>query len=317
MTDRQTELLVKIQAGTVSEEEEMEFFNSIRPFCYKVATRYKPALRCEDEIDDLMQESFLAVMDAAKAYDPAAGAGFPKWTAFYLHSYFDSYIAAQNGTSRSATERTRKIRRYIADYEAENGHEPTTDEICKRFGMLPETVQILLHRGYEKSMSDELSEEFTLSETIPAPGNLEEDTIERIISAEVRGVLRRFIDDLPENERRACYMYFIRGWTDKQGADNLGVSVSRFQFIRQRGLKKLRRSRNIQELGRYLPERVGSAAYKRPDQNRWQSSTERAAFMDLHEELVYEAQAIKKKVLHEIYHNREGKENDDYSIRSE
>lgn len=317
MTDRQAELLVKIQAGTVSEEEEMEFFNSVRPFCYKIAARYKPYLRCEDEIDDLMQESFLAVMDAAKAYDAAAGADLPKWTAFYLNSYYDSYIAAQNGMSRGATARARKIRRYIADFAAGTDRKPTIAEICKHFGMLPETVQILLHRGNETSLDAEIAEEFTLADAIPDPRDMEQDCIDRIIAEEVRGVLRRFLDDLPAEQRRACYMVYVRGWTYEKSAQNMEITPEKLHSLLQMAHKRLKTKKHKKELGRYLPERIGSVAYKSPDRNRWQSSTERAAFMDLHEELVYEAQAIKKEALHDIYHNRKGKQDDDYSIRSE
>lgn len=308
MTDRQTELIAKIQAGVVSEEEEMEFFNSIRPFCYKVASRYKTALRCEDEVDDLMQEAFLAIMDAARAYDPAAGAAFLSWAAFYLHSCFESYVAAQNGTSRGTTERARKVRRYMAEFEAKIGREPTEKEICSHFDIRPETLHILLQRGNEKSIYTEIVEELTLLDTIPDSHIMEEDVIERIIAEQVRGTLRRFLDDLPQRERRACYMYYIRGWSDKKCAEEFDVSSSRFQQIRKNAVKMLQKSSNLRELGRYLPERIGSAAYQKVDRHRWQSSTERAAFMDLHEDLVYEAQAIKKEVLYELYHNRREKE---------
>lgn len=310
------ELAAKVRAGTATEANQAELYQKMHGLCYKIAKQYGSFLRCPDEVDDLMQEAFFALMEAAKAYDPDAGANFPTVASWYLRRTYENFIGSQTGRSASVIQRAYAIARFKEKYAAKFDCEPSDEIICRHFDITPENLQILLHRGKEISLNDVVGEEENteLLDLLPGAADVETDVIDRLIAEEVRSTLRRFLDDLPDRERRACYMYYIRGWTNQKCGEAFGVSLSRFDQIRKKAVKMLRKSSNLRELGRYLPERIGSAAYKKADRNRWQSSTERAAFMSMHEDLYAEAMYIKHDALREIYGNHNRKENDNARI---
>lgn len=300
------ELARKIQAGDATETEKVQLYEKVKRFCFKIAKQYSSLLRCPDEIDDLLQESYLAIMEASKSYDQASGVSFIFYLAFFLRRSYETYIGQQSGMSSAGVQRAYAIRKYEAEYDAKFGRNPSDENICAHFNMTPESLEILRQRGNEKSLNDAVDEdeELTRLDLLADPHDMEEEVLDKIITDEVRKSLRRFLDDLPQDQRRAVYIFYVRNRTDKQGAADMNVTVSAFRNLRTKGVKNLRRSRNLNELGRYLPERIGSAAYKGYDRNRWTSSTEYAAFEALHEELFHEAQGIKKDALRDIYHTK-------------
>lgn len=310
------ELAAKVRAGTATEADQAELYQKMHGLCYKIAKQYSSFLRCPDEVDDLMQEAFFALMEAARAYDPDAGANFLTVSSWYLRRTYENFIGSQTGRSSSVIQKAYAINRFKEKYASEFGCLPADEIICRHFSITPENLQILLYRGKEISLNDAVGddENIELVELLQSTADVETEVIDKLIAEQVRGTLRRFLDDLPERERRACYMYYIRGWPDRKCAEAFDVSNSRFQQMRQKAVKMLQKSSNLRELGRYLPERIGSAAYKKADRNRWQSSTERAAFMSMHEDLYAEAMYIKHDALREIYGNHNRKENDNARI---
>ncbi len=272
-------LAAKVRAGTATEADKLQLFDSVKRFCRKIALEYRAALRCSDEIEDLMQESYFAVMDAAQSYYENAGSGFLNWMVFYVRRYYDGYIGHQAGKSASFVQRRNDIAKFERDYFDSYGVEPSDKEICEHFKMAPETLAMLRNGGKEKSLNTPLDEEesFELLETISDPHDLEAETIEKIINEEVSKTLLRFIYDLPPQERDACIMYYVYNWTDKKGSEAMGIKVSSFQRFRKKAIKTLQRSRSMKELGRYLPERIEVIAYQGFNFQKWESSTERAA----------------------------------------
>ncbi len=281
------ELAGRIRAGTATDAEQVNLYNQMLPFCRKLANQYNGLLQDPtDERQDLLQEAFLAIMDAARTYEPTAGAAFITWAAFFIRRAYESYIGAQVGRSAAAVQEAHKVRSWAREITAKTGHEPTPAQICAHFELTPEKLLFLYQIGQEKSLQEDLTEDgdTTRLDLLADPQDMEADIIDRLTAEEVRDTLRRFLDDLPEDERRAAYMFYVRGWTDKDSAANMDTTPERFRALREKALRHLRNSRNLRELGRYLPERIGSAAYGRNSRNAWTSSTERAAFLSIRQD---------------------------------
>lgn len=299
MTDRQTELIQLIQTDTASNDDIAELYSSVTGFIRRIAMQYSSLLRCPDEVDDLLQEGFFPVINAAKSYDPEAGAEFTSYLAWFLRRAFEAYIGSQQGIGIDAVRLRHGIERYKAEYKASCGQYPSDELICDHFKITLARLQYLHNTGSGPLRLDPpkaSKEETTLADTVVDSVNLEEDVIERMTHEEVRQVLRGYINELPAAQRIAVVAFYVLGKTDKQGAALVHMGVNKFRKYRIDGLKNLRRRKHLEELGRYLPERVGSVAYKSADRHKWQSSTEKAAFMSIHEEYWIQAHHIKHEV---------------------
>ena len=276
----QRDVLPKIRDGTATPEDQLALWSSVQKFAEKTAERYTYALRTSDELQDLMQEAYLATISAAQRYDPDAGP-FINFLAYFLQNAFACYVEKQGGgRSRNAKQRLQKIDRFIDSYIAIFGHEPTDEEICKRCQIQPGTLRYLRLMGYTDSLDEPAAEDDDRRRyDPPAPDDTEAEAIERVIASGVRSTLNKFIRDLPARERQAVGLYYYHGMTIKEAAAEMVTTESKFLTLRNNGIKRLRRGKCMDELRRWLPEEAEALAYRRPRKGGpWRSSTEQAAF---------------------------------------
>ena len=271
-----------IQSGAAGESERYELYKALRSYVCKIASQYSALLRCPDEIEDLMQEAYFAIMDAAQTFDQNAGASFIKWATLYLRRAFENYIGRQTGGSAAAVQQAYAVNKWAVKYAANFGRWPTDKEILLHFEITPKTLDILRHRGKEESADAPVGsdpESASVIELVADPYDLEGSVIERITMEEVGAVLRRFVDDLAADERAAIRLFYYKDLPLKVCAEIMGVTLNEFQNVRDRALRHLRKAKNLETLGKYLPEWIGSIPYRRGNRNAWQSSTERAAIL--------------------------------------
>lgn len=277
----QEELAERIQAGDATNGERLQLFNSLKRFCYKLARQYQSQLRCEGDVEDLIQEAYIAIDVAARSYNPEKGMKFLSWAGFYIRSAYADYIARQSGIGRRVVDQRYLLNKYMKEFADLWGRKPSNDEICRGLKISQEKLFFLLSAGKETSLNDEIDEDGAeRAELIPDPHDLETEVIGSLISEEVRGVLRRFINDLPQAEREAVVRCFLQEQHASQAAREMGISVKQFRDHLRKGLTKLRASKYRRELGRYVPEKVGSIPYGRGIRDSF-SSTELAAIKSI------------------------------------
>lgn len=81
---------------------------SIRKIAYKVLRRLPPSI----ELDDLIQEGFLAVMEAARTYDESKGASFKSFSTIRAHGAMVDFVrreAAAHGWDRVRKQRHKAL----------------------------------------------------------------------------------------------------------------------------------------------------------------------------------------------------------------
>ena len=277
----QEELAERIRRGEATNGERLQLFNSLKRFCYRLARQYQSQLRCQEDVEDLVQESYIAVDAAARTFDPGKGVKFITWAGFYIRSAYADYIARQSGIGRSVVDQRYLLNKYMKEFADLWGRKPSNDEICRGLKISQEKLFFLLSAGKETSLNDEIGEDGAeRAELIPDPHDLEAEVIGSLVSEEVRGVLRRFVNDLPRDEWEAVVRCFLQEQHASQAAREMGISVKQFRDHLRKGLVRLRASKYRRELGHYLPERVGSTPYGRGIRDSF-SSTELAAIKSL------------------------------------
>lgn len=183
----------------------------------------KHARRLDDR-QDLMQIGFFAVREAALSFRAERGRRFTTWLQYFMLKQLRDYYESTSSISISYTSQFRG----------------------RQDGSLPQVV----------SGDQELpgAEGITLSETIPAPDDTEDQALDRVMQQELSEAIREAVSALPDNQRRAISLYYFNGLS---GAESAAAMSATERECRRRGLDKLSRNRNLR---RYAQE-IGCASF--------------------------------------------------------
>lgn len=287
------ELVAKLQKE-YDPELMTQLWNQVKKFVRKIARRYFAALHCPSDQEDLIQEGFFALLKAVERYDPNGQRSFVSFSAYFLHSAFSDFIGRQSGGSRGTSFRVRMLRKYESEYYELTGREPTDSQICHALGISQEGLELIRRRGSSNlsiNASGDDDEDLTLLDHIPDPTvNVEEDVIDRIIQNQVHDLLVKYVDELPDLQRRIILMTYFGGRTDEEISSILMIDQKKLKSQKEIAIRRLKIYRHRTELGRYLPERLSSRSY-RGSLGRFRktgsSSTEMTAILSLEQEQKY------------------------------
>ena len=136
--------------------------------------------------------------------------------------------------SRWAKTLAQKINVFIDEKLKSGEKEPTVDEIAQNFGVEAEQVVFAMDTGhYLLSLSSTVGDDdVTLEDKIVGDCSPDED-LDKIM-------LKDFIEDLPEREKKVIILRYFRDKTQSEIAAELGVSQVQVSRIECKVLQKLK-----------------------------------------------------------------------------
>lgn len=235
------ELVMRIQANEDREDCLKELCDSLRPLIACLVNRYR--IDREDE-QDLMQQGYLGLIEAAERYDPDAGTKFSTFAAYYIRAEILSYLyGGAVHVPRDLRDLIGRIRRYESDFERDHGHGPTASETADALDLTPEQVgraKAAASALTVRSLSEHIDEDLELCETVAdtAPGP--EDVV---TDQEGRRVLWDMVDALAPVEADVIRTRYQGNQTRASCAEVLSLSPSQVGVIERRALDKLERKK--------------------------------------------------------------------------
>ena len=219
----------------------LKLWEQNKGFIAKMARKYSGYA----DMDDLMQEGYLALNEAVEHYADK-GAAFLTYAAFWIRQGLRRYIE-HNSTVRLPSglyDDVIKYKRIRQEYLAEYGAEPTEREIRALLGVSGkelERIEENAKRGKIRSLSEPIGEEednCTLGDTLRSGEDLEADAIRRrdheLMSAELWAQVER----LPEKQILIIRKTFRDNCSSEMIGRELGCS---YQYINNMKLKAIRR----------------------------------------------------------------------------
>ena len=248
------ELVREIQAEHNIKENLALLYQQNLPFIRKIV---KIFANNEEDIQDLLQESYFAIEKAAYRYDTEQGeANFLTYATYYLKSQCGSYAYKNHGVHipTSTLKQISSYRKILQAYEKEHGELPTDDYIRQQMGISKKQYKVLLvgvASCYIKSLDATVStdeDSLTLGETIAC----KEDFTEELGYNNLNKFLWQQVEKLDDPKQRVIInKVFREEKTQLQIAEELCVSGARVQQIESTALKSLRRSEKVKEIASY------------------------------------------------------------------
>lgn len=223
-------LIKRAQSGDDGAKEELVKENI--PLVKSVVKRFKG----RGEYDDLMQLGAIGFIKAIQNFDETYGVRFSTYAVPMISGEIKRFLRDDGAVkvSRWAKTLSQKINVFIDEKLKIGEKEPTVDEIAQNFGVEAEQVVFAMDTGhYLLSLSSTVGDDdVTLEDKIVGDRSPDED-LDKIM-------LKDFIEDLPEREKKVIILRYFRDKTQSEIAAELGVSQVQVSRIECKVLQKLK-----------------------------------------------------------------------------
>jgi RNA polymerase primary sigma factor len=208
---------------------------------------------------DLINEGNLGLIEAAKRFDPSRNVKFISYAVWWIRQ---AIIHALTRYSRAyhlpqkLSDRISDMKKKAAVLKTELGREPTREEISKRMDIAEDEVEDLeILDEKNVSLSDKYFEEGVEMED-RIEDSLTPSVEYQIIKSSIQRQIREMLEGLDEKEANVIKLRFglddDKARTLQEIGDMLKLSRERIRQIEQKAMRKLARSRRLQQLRGYL-----------------------------------------------------------------
>ncbi|MCH4238894.1 MAG: sigma-70 family RNA polymerase sigma factor [Oscillospiraceae bacterium] len=200
------ELALQVQQGDSAATETL--WEAVKKLCYKIAAdffnHYTTSCTASGiTLDDLQQESFFAMLNAANAFDPDKGYKFTTYLHYPLQNCFKALAGVRSGTAPRPLNGADSLDKPLDDSD-ESG--------STRGDLIPDPAA-------EAAFQDAEQAEF-------------EQQLHKAVPIALAG--------LPDETRKAVTLHHMEGATYKATGERLGVPTERARQLCSRGLHLLR-----------------------------------------------------------------------------
>ena len=220
----------------------VEYSPMVKYVANRIALRLPPHI----EVEDLISVGVLGLIDAIEKYDPARGAKFKTYAEFRVRGAILDELRSMDWVPRSIRQKASQIDAVVQKLQAKLGRPPEDEEVAKELGVsldqffdtLNETrsmpvlslddLNIVKETGGQQSLLDCLA------------GKVDADPQVQFRLNELKEIIAKTIDTLPEKERLVISLYYYKELTMSEIGVVLNVTESRVSQIHSKTMFRLR-----------------------------------------------------------------------------
>ncbi len=210
-----------------------------------VAGRMMFTLPPSVDSDDLESAGIMGLIDAIDRFDPKYGVKFESYAIPRIKGAMLDELRKLDWIPRSIRSKTRDLEKVIREIENIKGGPATDEEIASKmnismndyFDLLREVSAVSL-MSLDNIIYDEEGGKGELHEVIEDKSEPEPD--DAINKDELKDIIMKSIDDLPETERLVIALYYYEELTLKEIGQVLQLSESRISQIHTKTILSLR-----------------------------------------------------------------------------
>ncbi len=237
------EALKEIEITTENRDEVIKQYS---PMIKYVANRIAMRLPPHIEVDDLISVGVLGLMDAISKYDSSRGAKFKTYAEFRVRGAILDELRSMDWVPRSVRQKASSVDKVVQGLQAKLRREPEDEEVAKEMGIsidqfhdtLNETKSIPVFSLEDLGIAKESGEQQSLLDCLA--GKADADPQTQIRLTELKEIIAKAIDALPEKERLMVSLYYYEELTMKEIGAVLDITESRVSQIHSKAVYRLR-----------------------------------------------------------------------------
>ncbi|MER3495725.1 MAG: FliA/WhiG family RNA polymerase sigma factor [Armatimonadota bacterium] len=195
--------------------------------------------------EDLISAGVVGLIKSVDQFDPTRDVKFETYAIALIRGAILEMLRDEDWVPRSIREKLKALDRTMVRLENQLQREPSSIEISEEMGISREEVSELMvriGRTTVHSLDDVLGksdgeEHVHFVELLADKAN---DTGDEVEGRELRRILTRGVDVLPERERLVISLYYFEGLTFKEIGMVLTVSESRVYQLHTQAMNRLR-----------------------------------------------------------------------------
>lgn len=201
------------------------------------------------EYDDLVSYGIFGLIDAIEKFDIDKGVKFETYASLRIRGAIIDSVRNLDWIPRSLRQKSKEIEKLYAEIEHELGHTATDEDVAKKLGVSVEefakmlndiniTSLVSLDEFLEQNYDHGISPKET-SKDLQPEGYIEKN--------EIKNILGRSIDLLPEKEKLVISLYYYEDLTLKEISAIMNVSESRISQLHTKAILRLKGRLNRQK----------------------------------------------------------------------
>ncbi|MDP7552683.1 MAG: FliA/WhiG family RNA polymerase sigma factor [Nitrospinaceae bacterium] len=216
------------------------------PMVKYVANRIALRLPPHIEVEDLISVGVLGLIDAIEKYNPTRGAKFKTYAEFRVRGAILDELRSMDWVPRSIRQKASKIDAVVQKLQAKFSRPPEDEEVAKELGVsleqffdtLNETRSMPVLSLDDLSISKETGGQQSLLDCLAGKGDADPQVQFRL--NELKEIIAKTIDTLPEKERLVISLYYYKELTMSEIGVVLNVTESRISQIHSKTMFRLR-----------------------------------------------------------------------------
>ena len=230
----------------ITTENREEVIKRYSPMIKYVANRIAMRLPPHIEVDDLISVGVLGLMDAISKYDSSRGAKFKTYAEFRVRGAILDELRAMDWVPRSIRQKASNVDKVVQKLQAKLSRSPEDEEVAEEMGIsldqfhdtLNETKSIPIFSLEDLGIAKESGEQQSLLDCLAGKADADPQTQIRLI--ELKEIIAKAIDALPEKERLMVSLYYYEELTMKEIGAVLEITESRVSQIHSKAVYRLR-----------------------------------------------------------------------------
>ena len=237
------QIVEEIEITTENREEVIIRYS---PMIKYVANRIAMRLPPHIEVDDLISVGVLGLMDAISKYDSSRGAKFKTYAEFRVRGAILDELRALDWVPRSIRQKASAVEKVVRSLEAKLRRLPEDEEVAKEMDLtldqfyrtIDETKSVPVFSLEDLGIAKESGEQQSLLDCLAGKADADPQTQIRLI--ELKEIIAKAIDTLPEKERLMVSLYYYEELTMKEIGAVLDITESRVSQIHSKAVLHLR-----------------------------------------------------------------------------
>jgi len=231
------------QKASPLEVSEEELLQSYAPLVAQMVHRFAPIIRSMVDLEDLKSIASMAVIQAARNFNPALGVAFEVYCLMRIRGSILDELRRTQPLTRSVISKRKELERVIQTLSEEIMRQPTEEEIADRLGVdlgeyhaLLEELRPVVFVPIGQPMDED--EEYSGSQQVM--DITQADPSERVSGRDLQALIRDRLMQMPANHKKVLTLFYYEELRLKDIAELLKVSESRVCQIHTEAIISLR-----------------------------------------------------------------------------
>jgi len=230
------------EAGTSDTRAAHDLILGCLPLVDSIARRLYGALPASAciELHDLAQSGLLGLVSAGRNYDPAASVPFSIYARYRIEGEMLDSLRRQDLAPRKLRRWQKQVTAARQELTASLQRSPTEEELCDR--LMVSAVEL---RSRTLALSQTNAAQATNRDASEAPDPVsgpETDPDHICSQRQLREVLDRLLDELPERHQQVIRLHYCQHMTMKEIGGVMGVNESRVSQMHRSALQAMGRA---------------------------------------------------------------------------